>query len=190
MRMASLAAIALVAALWAQAAPEAERFLPTFTQDWTKTYSPAPFKESWSATISVKDLDRGLTAILSAAKDAGASLTGPLESFPRSETEKSQQLSFVVPAAAAAKFFKTLGKIGASSAAIKRPLGESVSAAEVKNKIDRLMADKSAHGKELAVMPAVSSLLDETLERLFLAEAILRKASTQVLFNLTVSQAR
>src|SRR6266550_2440605 len=125
----------LAAATWAQqAAPQAERFSPPIKRDWMRIYSSAPFKEIWSANLSVKDIKKGAPEVLAVAQKVGAALTGPLESFPRSEAGRTQQLSFSMPAKMASTLSRDLSKLGAMGAPIVRPTGEPVPLAEVKDK--------------------------------------------------------
>ena len=152
---------------------------------WLKTYSTAPHQESWNVELAVKDLERSLPKILKAVEKEGGRLTQPLETFPASKIDRSQQLSLAIPRKGAASLVKRLRKLGELSEPRVLPLGTPIPLDEVRAKIARLMKERAERAAELARVPAAAEASEEILEGLLGAEAAaVREAS--VLFNITV----
>ena len=154
---------------------------------WLKLYPLSPYAEYWTLTVRVRDFDKDLPRVLKAFERSGASLTLPLENFAGSRKGKVQQLSCRAPLQAAHRALKDLKGVGAVSEPFIRPSGEAVSLPEVQEKIAKLIAEKQAHAKELAAMPAVSAATDELLEHLLMVEAVSSKPA-EALLNITVEE--
>ncbi|TPW16734.1 MAG: hypothetical protein FD126_3812 [Elusimicrobia bacterium] len=88
---------------------------------WLKIYPVTSIKESWRLDIEVKSLEKGLPKVLDAFTKAGAALTQPRELFIRSETEKSQQLSYRLSIPGARGLLKPLKKLGKLAEPVIRP---------------------------------------------------------------------
>ena len=157
---------------------------------WLKTYSLSPYKEYWTLVIEVRKLDRDLPKILIIFSEGKAKLTQPFATFPASKIEHSQQLSYRLELKSAKKALKNLRKIAAFPEPLVRPAAEVVPMAEVKDKINRLISEKTAHSKELSAMPALSAIVDELLEQLLLVEAVRDKTDAEVLLNMTIQEKR
>ena len=157
---------------------------------WFKMYSLVPYKEDWTVSLRVPDLEKDLPQVLKALDKAGASLTQPLANFPSSRSDKSQQLSCRLPIGSAKKLLKSLKKLGAVDEPLTRPMGEPIALSEVQDKLRRLAAERRAHAKELAAMPDIGAAIDEIFSHLALVEAVGAKTETEVLLNMTVRQSR
>lgn len=157
---------------------------------WLKTYSLSPYKEFWTLRVEVPSLEKDRPKILNIFSKAGARLIQPLESFPSSKIDKTQQLSFKLGLKAAKAALKRLRKVGSFLEPATRPSAEPVPIPEVKDKIQRLISEKTAHAKELASMPAVSAVVDELLEQLLMVEVVQGKTDTEVLLNMTIQERR
>ena len=153
---------------------------------WLKIYSLAPYKERWTLTISVANLDRGRASVEKTMSEAGAVLTHPLENFPASA--RSQQLSYTLPKMAAERALKKLKKAGKFPPPIVLTSAEPVSLPEVREKLDRLNAERGAHLKELQAMPAVSALVAETINHLATVKKVVESTEAEVLLNITIEQ--
>ncbi|MBI4376590.1 MAG: hypothetical protein HY549_09100 [Elusimicrobia bacterium] len=154
---------------------------------WLRTYSLSPYEEHWSLSIKVRDIKRDLPKILNEFERTKAQLAIPLENLAASS--KTQQLSYRIGLVLADQVVKKLKKIGQLSEPRVRRIGEQASSEEIKDKINRLISEKTAHGKQLANMPNVSAVIDELLEHLLVVEAITDRRSQQLLFNLSVEEA-
>ncbi|MEK7858891.1 MAG: hypothetical protein AAB320_07075 [Elusimicrobiota bacterium] len=157
---------------------------------WLRTYSLAPYKEHWALDAEVKDLSKDLPKLLKAFAKAGAVLTQPLEQFPASKTEGSQQLSFHTSALGGQAALKALQKIAKAAPPRVRYTAEPVPLAEVKDKISKLMVERKEHGAALAKTPATSALAEEMLEHLLTVESVRERTDNEVLINVTVRQTR
>jgi hypothetical protein len=155
---------------------------------WLKTYSLSPHKEHWSINIEVKDLEKETPKLRRVFEKAGAALTQPLDFFPVSRTEKSQQLSFRSSLQSAQAALKALHKTAAVKELRQRPAAEPISLAEIGGKIEKLETDRKAHAAELAAMPAVSSLVEELLAHLSSVRAIQEDSGSEVLMNVTLKE--
>lgn len=164
--------------------------LAPMTSPWLKVYPLSPFKANWSFDADIKDIDKGLPKLLKAFEKAGAHLTQPLEYFPSSRHEKSQQLSFRASFKGAQACEKYLRKNAQVTRAWQRPTNELVSLAEVNDKIERLAAERKAYETQLSSMPAVSSLVEELLGHLLSVKAIQERTDSEVLINLMLKESR
>lgn len=153
---------------------------------WFKTYSTAPYKEFWTAELTVKDFPRDLPKALGAIEKAGGKLTQPIGNFAASRKDEVQQLSFTLPLKSAKELLKPLRRLGELAEPHVRAAGAPIPLAEVKTKIDLLMKEKTAHAAELAKTPATSAAAEEILEHLLLVEEVARHTDTEVLFDLQV----
>lgn len=157
---------------------------------WLRTYSLAPYKEQWSLDAEVKDLKKDLPKVLKAFEKSGVVLTQPLESFPASKVEGSQQLSLRGSASAgraALKSFQKLAKVGEPRV---RYTAEPVPLPEVKAKIAKLQLEKKEHAAELAKLPATAALADEMLQHLMMVETVRENTDNEVLINMTLREKR
>lgn len=190
----SLAAAVLLSAasLWGaeqRGAMEGNReLIAPIPVQWLKTYSLSPYKEHWSVGIEVKDMEKETPKLIRVFEKAGAALTQPLDFFPVSRTEKSQQLSFRSSFKAAQAVLKVLRKTATLKDLRQRPAAEPISLAEVQGKINGLEADRKAHAAELAAMPAVASLVEELLAHLSSVRAIQKDSGSEVLMNVTLKE--
>lgn len=157
---------------------------------WLRTYSLAPYKEHWSLDVEVKVLSKDLPKILKAFAKAGAVLTQPLEQFPVSKSEASQQLSFHSSALGGQAALKALQKLAKAGPPRVRYSPEPVPMSEIKEKIGKLRSERKEHGAELARTPATSALAEEMLEHLLMVEAVREKVDKEVLINMTLREKR
>ncbi|MEK7382655.1 MAG: hypothetical protein AAB262_05140 [Elusimicrobiota bacterium] len=153
---------------------------------WLKTYSTSPHKESWNAELVVKDLDLALPKILKAVEKEGGKLTQPLESFPASRIDHSQQLTLAIPKKGAQALIKRLRKLGELPEPRVSPLGAPIPLNEVRAKIDRLLKEKTERAAAFAQVPVAAEASDEILEHLLMVEAVASRAEVVVLLNLAL----
>lgn len=174
----------MLAAAFSTAAPAS--FTPPREAYWLKTYAVSPYRETWNAELEVKKIDRDLPKILKIIDKAGAHLTQPLENFPASRIDHSQQLAVSVPARSAEKLMARLRKFGDMREPLKRPLAEPVPIEEVREKIARLMKEKTDRAAQLTQVPVSAEASEEVLEDLLRVEAAAVRSSETILLNLTV----
>ena len=155
---------------------------------WLKTYSLAPYRETWSGEISVKTLSVALPKLSALVENGGGRLTQPMENFVGSSTEK--QLSFVVPLKKAKALTAALRKLGKLPAPAVRPHGTQTPLAEVREKLARLTKEKTENRVALGQTPAAAEAVDEMIEHLANVEAVARSTDGEVLWNLTVKEVR
>lgn len=173
--------ILLAAAAAAAPAPRAKPY-------WLKTYSQAPYRETWTGDLSVKKLDAALPKIVAAAEAGGGRLTQPLALFAASATE--QQLSLIVPLKQSKAFLRSLRKLGKISDPAVRPHGGPVPLDEVREKLATLTREKNEKWGALAQTPAAAAAVDEMIEHLTYVEAVARSTEAEALWNITVKEAR
>jgi hypothetical protein len=176
----------LLFALGAAAEPAAAA-PPRAKPYWMRTYSLAPYRETWSGALEVKKLDAAVPKVVAAVEQNGGRLTQPLALFVRSSTE--QQLALTVPLKNAKALLAALRKLGKAEPAV-RPLGEKIPLPEVREKLKILSKEKTENSVALAKTPAVSEAVDEMIEHLANVEAVARSTDGEVLWNLTVKEAR
>lgn len=180
--MMELAAFLLVVGTAAQAAaPRAEPY-------WLKTYSVTPYRETWTAELSVKKLDAALPKIVAAVEKDGGRLVQPLENFVASATE--QQLSVIVPLKKSKALLKALRRLGKAADPAVRPHRAPVPLDEVREKLAALSKEKSEKWGALAQTPVAAAAVDEMIEHLTRVEAVSRATEPEALWNLTVKEAR
>lgn len=155
---------------------------------WLKTYSHSPYRETWSGDLSVKKLDGALPKVVSAVEKSGGRLTQPLALFAGSATE--QQLSFIVPLKRAKALLQELRKLGKSADPAVRPHAAPVPLEEVREKLARLTRERAEGKAAFAAAPATAEAVDEMIEHLTFAEAVARSTDGEVLWNMTVKEAR
>lgn len=155
---------------------------------WLKTYSLAPYRETWSGELAVKELDAILPKVVAAIEKGGGRLTQPLANFAGADTE--QQLSLTVPLKRAKSLLAALRKLGKAADPAVRPYGAIIPFEEVREKLARLTKEKSANQAALAQTPAAAEALDEMIEHLANVEAVARSTDGEVLWNITVKEAR
>lgn len=153
---------------------------------WLKLYSLSPYREHWTMTVEVKDMGKDLSKVLNVFSKAGAALTQLLENFPASKIDKTQQLSYRLSLRSARAALKNLKEVGKFADPLVRPAAEPIPLPEIKEKIQKLMAEKEAHAKELSAMPATSALAEELLEHLLMVESVHERTDTEVLLNITI----
>lgn len=171
----------LFLAVCASAAP------PRAKPQWMKTYSLAPYRETWTGEVTVKRLEVALPKVISAVEKHGGRLTQPLAIFVRSSTE--QQLSLTVPLENAKALLAALRKLGKTEPAV-RPHGEKIPLPEVREKLKALSREKTENPAAFAAIPAVSQAVDEMIAHLANVEAVARSTEGEVLWNLTVKETR
>lgn len=177
-----IAALLLVAvAASAAPAPHAKPY-------WMKTYSLAPYRETWTGSLAVKTLADALPQVEAAVAKSGGRLTQPLALFVGSATEK--QISLVVPLKKSKDLSKALRKLGKVAEPAVRPIGAPIPLEEVREKLARLTKEKTENRAALALAPVASEAMDEMIEHLANVEAVGRTAESEVLWNLTVKEAR
>jgi hypothetical protein len=165
----------------ASSAPQARPY-------WLKTYSLAPYRETWTGEISVKKLDAALPEIVAAVEKSGGRLTQPLANFVGSSTE--QQLSLTVPFKKAKTLLAALRKIGKILDPAVRSSAAAPPLEEVQAKLARLTKEKNEKWGALAQTPAAAEAVDEIIAHLADVEAVARSTDGDVLWNVTVKEAR
>ena len=155
---------------------------------WLKTYSMAPYRETWSGDLSVKKLDASLPKVVAAVEKGGGRLTQPLANFVGSSMEK--QLSLVVPLKKSKALLAALRKLGKCPDPAVRPAGAPIPLEEVREKLGRLSKEKTENRASLAQTPAAAEAVDEMIEHLANVEAVARSTDGEVLWNITVKEAR
>lgn len=175
--MLAITILALAVSAAAAPAPPAKPY-------WLKTYSLAPYRETWTGELSVKALDAALPKVTEAVEKGGGRLTQPLPLFVRSAAE--QQLSLIVPLPKSKALLQALRKLGKAADPAVRPHAPRVPLDEVREKLARLSKEKAA----LAPSSAAAEAVDEMIEHLTAAEAVARSTDGEVLWNLTVKEAR
>jgi len=173
----------LLLAVVAAAAPA-----PHIKPYWMKTYSLAPYRETWSGDVSVKTLSVALPKISAAIEKGGGHLTQPLANFAGSSTE--QQLSLIVPLKKSKALLAALRKIGKCPDPSVRALGAPIPLDEVRAKLARLTKEKTENKVALGQVPAASEAVDEMIEHLANVEAVARTTDGEVLWNFTVKESR
>lgn len=181
------ALFAVLLAASASAAP-APRALRSGEPYWFKIYSTAPYRESWTGELVVKDLARDLPALVEKIKTGGGALTQPPGNFVSSRKDSSQQLSFSIPSKDAKALVAAMRGLGTMDDPTIRALGVPIPLAEVQAKIKVLMKEKTDRAAALAKVPAAAAAEEEILEHLLLVEDVAKRTETQVLFNLLVRQ--
>ncbi len=155
---------------------------------WLKTYSLAPYQETWRGELEVKKLDAALPKVVAAVEKSGGRLTQPLANFAGSSTE--QQLSLIVPQKKARALLQALRRLGKVAEPAVRPNGAPIPLGEVREKLARLTKEKTENQVALAQTPAAAEAVDEMIEHLANVEAVARSTDGEVLWNLTVKEAR
>lgn len=155
---------------------------------WTKTYSLAPYHETWSGDLAVKSLPSAMPKVVAAIEKSGGRLTQPLALFAASSTE--QQLSLTIPRKKSKELLAALRKLGKAADPAVRPRGEPIPLDEVREKLAILMKEKTEKWGALAQTPAAAEAVDEMLEHLANVEAVASSTDGEVLWNLTVKEAR
>lgn len=175
------ALLLLAASVSAAPAPRAKPY-------WLKTYSLAPYHETWSGDLAVKKLDAALPKVVAAVEKSGGRLSQPLASFAGASTE--QQLSLTIPRKKAKGLLQSLRKLGACSDPAVRPNGTPIPLDEVREKLARLTKEKTGNAVAFARVPAAAEAVDEMIEHLANVEAVARSTDGEVLWNLTVRESR
>ncbi|MBI2385522.1 MAG: hypothetical protein HYV14_05845 [Elusimicrobia bacterium] len=155
---------------------------------WLKTYSQSPYRETWSGDLAVKKLDAALPKVVAAVEKSGGRLTQPLALFAGSSTE--QQLSFIVPQKSAKALLQEMRKLGKAADPAVRPHAAPVPLDEVREKLARLTRERAGSKAAFASAPATAEAVDEMIEHLTFAEAVASSTDGEVLWNLTVKEAR
>ncbi|UPT73940.1 MAG: hypothetical protein M0D55_19235 [Elusimicrobiota bacterium] len=175
-----IAALLLAAALPAAAAPA--------KTNWIKTYPMTAYRETWTGELSVKKLDEAMPKVVAAVEKNEGRLTQPLAAFVASAD--ARQISFVLPLDKAKKTLAALRKLGKSPEPAVRALGEKIPLDEVRSKLQRLSREKTDNPVAFAQVPLTTEIVDELIEHLANVEAVARTAPSEVLWNLTVREAR
>lgn len=154
-----------------------------------RVYPIAAYGEIWRVGIQVKDFKAALPKALAALEKAGAIPAQPVEHMAGSETLGFQQLSYVVPAASAAKALGALQKLGELEELQKNPGIHPGILEEVPQKLAKLKAEAGAKSEKLAGLPAVQSAVAEILAHLEAVDEATRAASSRFLLNIQLKQA-
>lgn len=173
----------LLAAATASAAPA-----PHAKPYWMKSYSLAPYRETWTGELEVKKVDAALPKLVAAVEKGGGRLVNPLANSVGAGTE--QQVSVILPLPKAKALLAALRKLGKAADPAVRPHGEKIPLEEVRAKIAALTREKNEKWGALAQTPAASEAVDEMLEHLVTVEAVARSTDGEVLWNLTVKEKR
>lgn len=155
---------------------------------WFKTYSTAPYLEIWTGALALKDFSKDVPNVVKAIEANGGALTQPIGNFVANSKDKTQQLTFSLPKEHAPALLKALRKLGDMPDPMVRIMGAPIPLEEVRSKIAVMMKEKTDHAAELAKVPAAAAAEEEILEHLLMVEEVGARASTQVRFNLNVSQ--
>jgi len=182
--IAALLLLAVSAAAAPAPGPKAQHARPY----WLKTYALAPYHETWSGALAVKKLDAALPKVIAAIEKGGGRLTQPEALFIRSATEK--QLSLTVPRGKAKSLLAALRKLGKAEDPAVRSTGETIPLDEVRTKLALLKNEKAERWSALALTPAAAEAVDEIIEHLTGVEAVATATDGEVLWNLTVKEAR
>lgn len=182
-----IAALLLAAALPARAAT-APAPVARPRPYWMKSYSLAPYRETWSGDLSVKKLDAALPKVVSAVEKNGGKLTQPLKNFAGSSTE--QQLSLTVPLKKSKGLLAALRKLGAGLDPAVRPAGAPIPLDEVREKLGKLTKERTENPVAFAQTPVAAEAVDEMIEHLANVEAVARSTDGEVLMNLTIRETR
>lgn len=177
-----ISALLLLAGV-ASAAP-----MPHARPYWLKTYSLVPYHETWRGEISVKTLSVAMPKIAAAVEKGGGRLTQRLENFVGSSTEK--QLSLTIPQKKSKALLAALRKLGRIQDPAVRPNGAAIPLEEVREKLARLTKEKTESQAALTQTPAAAEAVDEMIEHLANVEAVARSTDGEVLWNITVKEAR
>lgn len=148
----------------------------------------SPYHETWSGALEVKNLEASLPKIAAAVEKAGGRLTQPLKHFAGSPTE--QQLSLTIPRKKSKALLVALRKLGKAEEPAVRPNGELIPLEEVREKLAVLRKEKEEKWGALAQTPAAAEAVDEMIEHLAGVEAVASSTDGEVLWNLTVKEAR
>jgi hypothetical protein len=178
----------MIAALLLLASVAAAAPAPRVRPYWMKTYSLAPYRETWSGELAVKKLDASLPKLVAAVEKGGGRLTQPLANFVGSPTE--QQISWTVPQKKSKALLAAVRKLGKLPDPAVRPNGAAIPLDEVREKLARLTKEKTENQVALAQTPAAAEAVDEMIEHLANVEAVGRSTDGEVLWNLTVKEAR
>ncbi len=178
----------MIAALLLFAVSAAASPAPHAKPYWLKTYSLAPYRETWNGELAVKKLDATLPKIVAAVENGGGRLTMPLAQFVGSATE--QQLSLIVPQKKSKPLLAALRKLGKAPDPAVRSSGAPIPLEEVREKLARLTKEKTASAVALGQTPAAAEIIDELIEHLANVEAVARATDGEVLWNVTVKEAR
>ena len=186
--LASLLAAAALAAPARKAAAVSPPPISEATVDWLRVYPLAVYREFWTGTMEVRDMQKDLPRVIEALEKRGGTTETPLANSAGSATGGTQQLSYRLKAKDAQAAVKALGKIGKLPPPAVRPSGEKLPLPEIKSKLAALSKDKQEHAADLARMPAVSGLVDAAIGHLAAAEAVGERGEGEVVLNLTVQQ--
>lgn len=154
---------------------------------WLKTYSLAPYRESWGGDLEVKKVDEALPKIVEAIEKNGGRLTQPLKSFIASID--ARQLSFIVPLKNSKALLTALRKLGKTDPLV-RPIGAPIPLADVREKLARIGKERAENKIAFGQMPAAAEAIDEIIEHLANVEAVGRTTDGEILWNLTVKEKR
>lgn len=155
---------------------------------WFKTYSTAPYLEMWTGALALKDFSKDVPNVVKAVEANGGKLTQPLGNFISNPKDKTQQLEFSLPKEHAPALLKDLRKLGDMPDPFVRTTGAPIPLDEVRAKIAVMMKEKTDHAAELAKVPAAAGAEEEILEHLLMVEEVGARASSEIRFNLTLSQ--
>lgn len=154
---------------------------------WMRVYPIAAFGEIWRLGLQVKDLKKTLPKVTAALEKGGATPAQPLENMAGSETYGFQQLSYIVPAGAAAKALASLQKLGELEELQKNPGMHPGIMEEVPAKLARLRTEAGPKAEKLQT-PAVKEAIGEILAHLEAVDEATRAASARVLLNIQLRQ--
>lgn len=181
-----IAALAVAAALGAQAAATSPAAPPRENPRWLKVYSLQPKRDTWTAEVKLKKLDGTAEKVAALVEKSGGRLTQPLASFASSPKER--QLVAVVPAKNSDALLKALKKLGDVDAPVVRPLSPAIQAAEAKEKLALLLKERSEQTAAYGSAPLAAEVVDELIAHLSSVVAADKEAVPEVLWNVTLRE--
>ncbi|MHB2025600.1 MAG: hypothetical protein ACYCPQ_03005 [Elusimicrobiota bacterium] len=173
-------------AIPAIAAPGAASRPPAAT-NWLDLYSLSSYREEWTATIRVNQLESDLPVILSAFQSARAELLEPIQNFASSKTGHSQQLSYHLSKREAERVFSVLKNDGFFLIGLRKSSAPgNVPDDEVNRKIKILITERKSNRAVLSRMPAIAAVINQLIDRLVMVDEVSARAKPVVLLNVTV----
>lgn len=179
-----IAALAVAAALGASAASTAPAAPPRESPYWLKLYSLQPRRDSWTVGVELKSLDGAGEKVAALVEKNGGRLSQPLSSFPADATQR--QLVAVVPAKTSAALLAALKKLGKVDEPVVRPISPAIPAAEAKEKLARLLKERSEQTAAYGSAPVGAAVVDELIAHLSSVVAADKEAVPEVLWNVTL----
>lgn len=162
-------------------------FTPSPTP-WLKIYVLQPYREFWSLSVELKDMEKDLPRLQREVEKVGGALTVPIQNLAASPQSRHMQMSWRLPHKSGKPLLKALRKFATVPDPLVRPPAEPIPLSEVQAKLARLSAEREAAREALKTLPAVLGLVEEMLEHLKLAQSVGEKAQDLILVNMTVRE--